>query len=212
MREASIELTDDELRALGFGGLITHIREAGIRDIQMLEDEGYTCVPQVEVQERLDDDVLDDLECVQDWEFLAEHNGAYRYLLDLTATGLSTEFSHAYDELLGDCDPTVTSDGMILSFVGAQDSIRTVLRHYNAAGVSPTLRKLAQYDGGEETMDALTDRQLEVVETALELGFYDVPRSASTDDIAAQLDLNNTTVSEHLQRAERNLLTKQLKV
>jgi predicted DNA binding protein len=212
MREAKIKLTNAELEELGFGELISHVRNAGLREIQMLEDEGYTCVPQIEVQQQLDEAMLNDLECVQDWEFVVKRGDSYVYLLDLTATGFSEEFVEVYNELLGDCDPTITSDGLILSFVGAQDSIRRVLRHYNAAGVSPDLYKLAEYDGGDETMEALTDRQLEVIRTALELGFYEVPRQASTQDIAAEIELNPATVSEHLQRAERNLLTKQLKV
>lgn len=212
MREARIKVTDAELRELGFGELVSSLRSAGLRDLRMLEDEGYTCVPQVEVEERLDEKLLDELDCVEHWELIAERGDSFVYLFDLTATGLSEEFVDVYDELLGDCDPTLTPDGLILSFVGAQESIRRVLRHYNDAGASPDLYKLAKYDGGEATMEALTDRQFEVVRTALNLGFYEVPRKSSTKDIAAELDLNTATVSEHLQRAERNLLTKQLKI
>lgn len=212
MREARIKLTDAELEKLGFRGLISHVRDVGFLEIQMLDDEGYTCVPQINVQKQLDEALLEDFDCVEDWEFVAERDDSYIYLLHLTATGLSEDFVEVYNDLLGDCDPTLTTDGLELSFVGAQESIRQVLCHYNEAGASPNLHKLAEYEGGTETMDSLTERQLEVVQTALELGFYDVPRKATTDEIASALGLNAATVSEHLQRAERNLLTKQLKV
>jgi predicted DNA binding protein len=49
-----------------------------------------------------------------------------------------------------------------------------------------------------------------VLETAYDLGFYEVPRQASTEDVAGELDIDPATASEHLQRAERNLLTSQL--
>ncbi len=212
MREAVIHLTDDELERLGFGDLVGHVREAGVREIEMLEDDGYTCVPQVDVATPLDHDLLDGLECVTEWELLDEHQEGYRYLLDLTATGLSPELSNAYDELLGQSEPTVTDDGLLVGFVGAQDAIRRVLRYYHDSGASPDLRRLAEYRGDRESSTALTDRQREVLSTALNLGFYEVPREASTDDVAEELDLNAATVSEHLQRAERNLLTKQLKI
>lgn len=211
MREAVIHLTDEELERLGFGDLVGHIRDAGVRGIEMLDDEGYTCVPQVDVATPLDHDLLDGLDCVTDWELLAEHPDGYRYLLDLTATGLSEDLSNAYDELLGQSQPTVTDDGLLVTFVGAQDAIRRVLRHYYDGGASPDLRRLAEYRGDRESTTALTERQREVLLTALNLGFYEVPREASTDDVAEELGLNPATVSEHLQRAERNLLTKQLK-
>ena len=58
MREAIVTLGDEELEALGFGGLVTHLRAAGARDVELLEDRGTTCVPQVEVAERLDEGAL----------------------------------------------------------------------------------------------------------------------------------------------------------
>jgi predicted DNA binding protein len=42
------------------------------------------------------------------------------------------------------------------------------------------------------------------------MGYYEVPRDVSTNEIAAQLDLDSSTVAEHLQRAERNLLSTHL--
>jgi predicted DNA binding protein len=48
----------------------------------------------------------------------------------------------------------------------------------------------------------LTERQQEVLEVALELGYYDVPRQATHNDIAERLDLSVGTVGEHLQKIE----------
>lgn len=42
------------------------------------------------------------------------------------------------------------------------------------------------------------------------MGYYDVPRNASTEEVAAELELDGSTVSEHLQRAERNVLRRVL--
>lgn len=210
MREAVVDLSDEELADLGFGALVPHVREAGLRDVQMLEDDGYTCVPQVEVAERLDGDLLDSLECVDRWELVAETEHAYLYLLELTAVGLSEDVAADHEEVLGTCSPRVSDRGLLLSFVGSQEAIRDVLRHYEDAGASPDLVRLAEYEGTGDALDALTDRQLEVLRTAYELGFYEIPREASTEDIAETMDLDTATVSEHLQRAERNLLTLEL--
>lgn len=48
----------------------------------------------------------------------------------------------------------------------------------------------------------LTDRQREVLDVALEMGYYDVPRRATHGDIADRIGLSVGTVSEHLQKIE----------
>lgn len=206
MREAVINLSDAELEELGFSTLVPHIREAGIRDVQMLEDDGFTCTPQVEVEDRLDGSLLDELECVDHWDLVAEKTDTYLYLLELTAVGLPEDITNDYEELIGTCTPNVNERGLLLSFVGSQEAIRDILRHFEAAGTTPDLCKLTEYEGDETMYDLLTDRQLEVIRTAYEMGFYEIPREASTEDIATELDLDAATISEHLQRAERNLL------
>ncbi|MFC7138028.1 helix-turn-helix domain-containing protein [Halobaculum litoreum] len=54
--------------------------------------------------------------------------------------------------------------------------------------------------------ELLTDRQRDVFETAVRLGYYEVPREATHEEIAAEVDRASATVSEQLQRIEANLL------
>ena len=46
---------------------------------------------------------------------------------------------------------------------------------------------------------------------AYEMGYYEVPREVSTADVAAELGVDASTVTEHLQRAEHNLLARYLR-
>ncbi|QLG49209.1 helix-turn-helix domain-containing protein [Natrinema halophilum] len=48
----------------------------------------------------------------------------------------------------------------------------------------------------------LTTRQKEVLRTAVEIGYYDVPKQATHRDIANELDCATSTVDEHLRKAE----------
>lgn len=210
MREAIVTLSDPELEAIGFDGLVSLLREAGLRDVELLEDRGYTCLPQVEVEEQLNTEKLADFECVDRWELVAEKDDTYLYLLELTASGLPESTTDDHDALVGNCETTVTDRGVLVSLVGSQEAIRDMLRNYEAAGATPDLCKLSEYEGGQSVLDALTERQREVIEMAYEMGFYEIPRRVSTEDIAEKLDIDAATVSEHLQRAERNLLTQQL--
>lgn len=54
--------------------------------------------------------------------------------------------------------------------------------------------------------DLLSERQLEVLTAALELGWYEVPRRITLADLAKHLDLGRSTVSEHLVRAEGSII------
>ena len=99
-----------------------------------------------------------------------------------------------------------------MSLVGSQDTIRGVINKYMSSGVSPELRKLGEYDGPDRPMEQLTDRQRHVLQVAYEEGYYEVPRNASTEDVAAEVGIDPSTVAEHLQRAERNLLTQHLSI
>lgn len=53
--------------------------------------------------------------------------------------------------------------------------------------------------------DELTEEQLTVLRTAHRLGYFAVPRGASADDIAAELDIAQSTLSERLRLAQGRL-------
>lgn len=67
--------------------------------------------------------------------------------------------------------------------------------------------QLDQISGIDEAGDALTARQQEVVEMAVEHGYYDSPRQCTLSDLADRLEVNKSVVSRILQRAEGHIIT-----
>lgn len=66
-----------------------------------------------------------------------------------------------------------------------------------------TIERISAYsDESGAVLAVLTDRQREVLDVALDLKYYDVPRQATHHDIAEQLGLSVGTVTEHLQKIE----------
>lgn len=206
MREANISITDGEFGAMGLEELIALGREAGIRDFEELVCHGTGAIVQVAVESRYDEEQLSALECVDQWERVAETDDGYLYVIGFTAPELPESLGEEVEDLIGTCDPELDDGSATMSLVGPQETISGTIREYEAAGISPDLRKLGSYEGREDPVDALTDRQQEVIRTAFDMGYYEVPREVSTEEVAAELDLDPSTVSEHLQRAERNAL------
>jgi hypothetical protein len=210
MREAIVTMSDEALEEMGLGELVAYTRDAGIRDLEELTCHGNGGVMQLEVEEQLDGERLSSFEAVSQWEFVAENEHTYLYLIEIIAPDLTDAITDHGDALVGTCDPSMTEHGATMELVGPQQTISKTLQEYEAAGISPELEKLGDYDGTETSLDALTERQREIVHAAYDMGFYEVPREVSTEEVAAELDLDASTVAEHLQRAERNLLSQEL--
>jgi len=71
---------------------------------------------------------------------------------------------------------------------------------------SPLSYELNSLVGSRATDDILTDRQQEVLETAVRCGYFEVPRECTLADLAARLDVDKSTVSAILRRAECRVL------
>lgn len=100
----------------------------------------------------------------------------------------------------------MTDRGITLTWARPQNRLREVISQLEPAGNDISLEQLRGYRAREEPLNILPNRQRDVLEVAFERGYYDVPRDTSVQEIAAEFDLDDSTVAEHLQRAERNLL------
>lgn len=208
MREAVLSVNDDELADLGILDLVTLCRSAGLVDFEELECRPKGAVIRIGVETQLDEDQLQALEYVNWWERVTSSNSPQQYLISFTAPNLSETISNHAEDLVGTCETEMTDRGATLSIVGSHDAIKGTLAEYRSSGMSPQLQKITTYTGTKRPLDRLTDRQLEVIQTAYDMGYYEVPREASTEAVAAELELDPSTVAEHLQRAERNVLSR----
>lgn len=206
MREAEVSVTDEELHAMGVEELLALTREAGLISVEELACRGNGGVLQVEVEDRIADERGAAIDCVDQWNYVAERGDSHLYVISFTATELPESLEETAEELVGTCDPEVDEYGATMSLVGSHDAISGQISEYEEAGVSPALQRIGGYKGPDYPLDGLTARQREVIETAWEMGYYEVPKDVSADEIAAEMDLDSSTVNEHLQRAERNLL------
>lgn len=206
MREAEVSIANGAMSEMGIEDLFSLAQGAGLLDFEELACRGRGAVIQVELQQRCDEAALDELGYVNQWNHVAEREDSHVYVISFTAPDLPDSLEETAEDLVGTCDPEVDEDGATMSLVGPHEAISGQLNQYEDAGVSPNLQRIGGYDGPDYPLDDLTARQREVIERAWEMGYYEVPREVSADEIAADLELDSSTVNEHLQRAERNLL------
>lgn len=93
-------------------------------------------------------------------------------------------------------------------FRSLADDLEESLGSFELQSVNQIERPGEPLDGGRITEvlgTKLSHEQLAVLETAYEEGHFDVPRTASTGDIAEKLNVSQSTASERLRVAERNL-------
>lgn len=75
------------------------------------------------------------------------------------------------------------------------------------AGIQTDIERVGEYDLGRPPIPpSLPPRQYEALVTALELGYYEVPRAAGRDEVADALGCAPSTANEHLQKAERHVV------
>ena len=210
MREAILRLSDSELAAAGLEGLVEAVRRAGFRDATELVCHGSGGVILLQVDDPLPEADLDSFDSVVWWERLASSTTAVTYLCKISAPDLAEDFPLHEHGVAHDVSD-VCEGGLEFSIIGSQNEIGQTVATAGEAGLNVLLERLTTYQGPTSHLDSLTDRQREIVRTAYSMGYYEVPREASTEDIASEVELDSSTVAEHLQRAEHNLLSQLLR-
>ena len=68
-----------------------------------------------------------------------------------------------------------------------------------------TLDQAAEHDLYSRFVDELTDRQLEVIQTAYYSGFFDSPREQTGEEVAETLGVSSTAFYRHIRTVQRKL-------
>lgn len=104
---------------------------------------------------------------------------------------------------------------VVTFYAKSLETVRSVVADLREAHDGIEVRRLTR--SGEDdnstaiiSLDALTDRQYEVLGAAYEHGYFEFPRGGNAADVAESLDIAVPTFTEHLAAAQRNLLNELL--
>lgn len=97
--------------------------------------------------------------------------------------------------------------GLRVTYIGTEAAFADVLSE-QPEGVRINVEQTGPYTpGSRHVVSRLTGRQREVLEAAVDLGYYQEPREATHEEIATATGLAETTVGEHLRKIEASVFS-----
>lgn len=135
-------------------------------------------------------------------EFRVSGDCPARRLAELGALPQTVRASDGEGRIVADIPPQRDAPAVTQAFLAEHADVELVTKREKAAVAPPFsgsgVRQLLRTH--------LTHRQLDVVQTAFEMGYYDWPRACTGEDVARELGIASATFSEHVRTAERKLL------
>ncbi|WP_276247132.1 helix-turn-helix domain-containing protein [Haladaptatus sp. YSMS36] len=146
---------------------------------------------------------------VRAYELVDMDDDAFHIYIQVDADEVGGELISLVHEnaLIIDTPLEYTDDGLRVTLVGTHDRLREALCSIPDE-LHISVEQAGEYTPGRgELLSPLTERQLEVFKTAVQRGYYEVPRRTTHKDLAKNLDCAPSTVDEHLRKAESHVVS-----
>lgn len=136
------------------------------------------------------------------FEFVVSENCPAHRLAQLGALPRDVWGADGEGRIVAEVPPHRDVSAVVEAFLDAEPDAELVTKR-RTDSVTPVFTS-----GSEQELlhRHLTDRQREVLEAALEAGYYEWPRECTGEDVASELGITSATFSEHVNAAERKLL------
>ena len=154
--------------------------------------------------------LVDAVESVQHRTFVEDEDGTYVVLRQR-----EYEFAGAILEAVADAGviflpPVVFLDTGVVQFEAVGEATALSAFHDDLATLGDVAIERVREFERQHSPSALTDRQRAALETGLAVGYYEVPREGTVEDVAAELDCAPSTAGELLRKAEAAVIAAQV--
>lgn len=155
-------------------------------------------------------DAIDESDAVLAWDVLDVQDDVFHLYLHVPPgqpAGSLMALAQKYALIIDTPLKYTDQGGLRTTIVGTHEMLRHALSE-TPDSVKFAVEQAGQYSPDrEDILSILTERQLEVFRTAVEEGYYEIPRQATHEDIADALGCAPSTVDEHLRKAESRVLS-----
>ena len=102
-----------------------------------------------------------------------------------------------------------SEDHLKITYLGTDDTFRKLFDYADELdSMAVDILEMGEYKADESSLSRLiTTRQEEVLEAAVELGYYTEPRQASLEEVGDAIGISPGTVGEHLRKVEERVFS-----
>lgn len=180
-----------------------------LHNVNLLANETIVAIYQFSGDRDALESILADSEMVYKYQLSGVDDAIHAYLhieADERLVGLLSmlrEFAFIFDTPL----EFTRRGGLCVTMIGDVQSFQKAVPDV-PDGIRLKLLKTGSYQPDTDRLfSQLTDRQQEILRTAVDMGYYDVPRAVTHDDIGEELGCTGGTVGGHLRKIESRILS-----
>lgn len=214
MRRLILEISGKELSKFGLEmGSFQKIKSLDFLHFLRQDREEFAVISRIEVEDdtfRIEDLLAEGL--LVEAQILEQENSRIYTVFLKGGPSLSSILD--YLELGGYLFPPLKISGrkVTFSFLGSAKQVGEFIKKITALGIRHKVVLLTEADFSPDSpLSKLTEKQRDVIISAYRLGYYDIPRRINSEKLAKKLNIGNSTLGEHLRKAERCLLAENIK-
>lgn len=141
-------------------------------------------------------------------ETLSDRNLYGVLLSDVAASKLTYPIAAEHNVVIDEI--VVTDETVVRARVPSRDALLSYRDSCLERGVGFQIERMYNEQNTETEQYGVTERQRAALLTALDRGYFDVPRTVALAEIAAELDISDQALSARLRRGQANLLSRTL--
>lgn len=186
------------------------IQRKAIHSIKLLDDGTIAMLGEIEGDLDRYREIMADSEVVRTFAVSGDESG---YVYSQVETSAQTrEMLERRDDgdFIIQMPIEYTEDGgRKVTVIGEEESLLAMSDLFDVGDTDIELVSMGPYAPDAEGVFAdLTDRQAEVLETAIRMGYYETPREATLEEIAGELGIDHGTVGRHIRAIESKVFGK----
>lgn len=210
MKEVTGVVPYSELEKLGLGDLFVRWRDRNAKSLQIVHCNGPQGAGLLKTARPLPEKEFESHEAVSRIKQVCDRRNHYEYTVVLQVEAFRKLLDACFEEAIITKDIFFLERGVRITMIISQEAIEKGEKFASTmfeGGINCYIEKVNEYQGSTRPLDNLTERQQEAFRTAYEVGYFEVPREVTSDEIADELDVNNSTALELVRRAEQNLMS-----
>lgn len=186
------------------------IERRAIHHVELLDDDSVLLLAEASGSKERYRQIMEDSPHVDDFLVSGEDRWMAVSQFELTAAARRPLELQREERLVIDTPIHFTADGGLkVTCLGDDAAFESLFGSVDeAGGVAVEVLGMGEYEPDESSFSRLfTPRQEEVLETAVDLGYYRVPREAELEDVAESVGITPATASEHLRKVEERVFS-----